>query len=77
MNLVGFELSGMAYDMTKEYKIMGVPLSATYTDQIYRQFKHVGVELLKLKPPADKKNLRDSLFSRPCSFSSNEIKGGG
>ena len=67
--------SAKIISLSKQYKIMGVPLDAAHTDQLFNEFKLINVQLLRLNPPSGKKDLRSALS--PCSFSSPDIKNGG
>ena len=64
-------------ELAKEYKVMGIPFDSSHTDLLYAKFKTIAVEAIRLKPSGGKRHLKDSLFSHPCSFSSQDIKAGG
>ena len=64
-------------ELAKEYKIMHFPVDGSHTDMLYRQFKYIAVEVIQPKASGGKRDLKASMLSRPCSFSSQEIKFGG
>ena len=63
--------------LASKYKIMGVPVDASYTDVLFEEFKYIPVEMISLEG-SKSRDLKSTLFpGHPCSFSSNEIKYGG
>ena len=73
-------MSGMSakiVELAKEYKITGFPVDGSNTNLLYSQFKYIPVEVIQLKPSGGKQSLSSSMLHSPCSFSCNNMKGGG
>jgi len=70
-------MSAEIVESAKEYEITSFPFDDFHTDMVYSQFKYIPVEVIQLKASGGKPSLSSSMLRSSCSFSSQQIKGGG